>query len=93
MFFGGNYPRIVVRKHLRCQASSLFQVAHNKMLFHRLSTTQYIGNCRPQRATTDPYIKDETSISTRTKETKSKPSTGEMGKKKENVKLRDLEPF
>jgi hypothetical protein len=37
-------------------------------------------------------MRDETSISTRAKETKSKPWTGEMGKKKENIKLRDLEP-
>jgi hypothetical protein len=35
---------------------------------------------------------DETSISTRAKETKSKPWTGKMGKKKENIKLPDLEP-
>jgi hypothetical protein len=37
-------------------------------------------------------MKDETSISTRAKETKSKPWTGKMAKKKENVKLGDLEP-
>jgi hypothetical protein len=37
-------------------------------------------------------MKDETSISTRAKETKSKPWTGKMGKKKENIKVRDLEP-
>ena len=42
--------------------------------------------------TTEPYMKDETSISTRAKETKSKPWTGKMGKKKENIKLSDLEP-
>jgi hypothetical protein len=37
-------------------------------------------------------MRDETNISTRAKETKSKPWTGEMGKKKENIKLSDLEP-
>jgi hypothetical protein len=37
-------------------------------------------------------MKDETSISTRAKETKSKPWTGKMGKKKESIKLPDLEP-
>jgi hypothetical protein len=49
------------------------------------------GIRRHKRATTEPYMKDETSISTRAKETKSKPRTGKMGKKKENIKLRDLE--
>ena len=42
--------------------------------------------------TTEPYMKDETITSTRAKETKSKPWTGKMGKKKENIKLSDLEP-
>src|SRR6476661_2611217 len=42
--------------------------------------------------TTEPYMKDETITSTRVKETKSKPWTGKMGKKKENIKLSDLEP-
>jgi hypothetical protein len=37
-------------------------------------------------------MRDETNISTRAKGTKSKPWTGEMGKKKENIKLHDLEP-
>jgi hypothetical protein len=37
-------------------------------------------------------MRGETSISTRAEETKSKPWTGEMGKKKESIKLHDLEP-
>jgi hypothetical protein len=62
------------------------------MLYPRLATTQYMAICRHKPATTEPYMKDETSISTRAKEPKSKPWTGKMGKKKENIKLGDLEP-
>jgi hypothetical protein len=50
------------------------------------------GSFRQQGATTEPYMQHETNTSNRAKETKSKPWTGEVGKEKENIKLRDLEP-
>jgi hypothetical protein len=73
------------------QASNLLQKWHNKMLYPPPLDNTIYGFCKYKRATTEPYMKDETSISTRAKETKSKPWTGKMGKKKENIKLRDLE--
>src|SRR4029077_6180296 len=62
------------------------------MLYTPPATTTSTSQRETSTSKTKPYMKDETSISTRAKETKSKPWTGKMGKKKENIKLRDLEP-
>jgi hypothetical protein len=43
MFFGGNDPGILLRKHLRRQASNLLQKPHNKMLYPRIFNTQYMA--------------------------------------------------